>query len=123
MKIYVGHSSDIDYEEKLYRPLVESELAVKHELVFPHEDSEDLFDSKRYLREEADIFIAETSKPSTGLGIELGWADNYDVPVICVYQEDSQYSDALKVISDKILSYETSEDMIRAVANFISEFK
>lgn len=72
MKIYVGHSSDIDFREELYEPLKSSRIAEEHKLVFPHEDSEELFDSKEFFRDECDLFIAEVSDSSTGLGIELG---------------------------------------------------
>jgi hypothetical protein len=92
LKIYVGHPSSIQFRKELYRPLKESSLSNEHELVFPHEDSERPFDSKTFLKEEADLFIAKVSEPSTGLGIELGWADLFEVPVICIHREDTEVS-------------------------------
>jgi hypothetical protein len=42
MKIYIGHSTEMQYEEELYSPLKESEIIEEHELMLPH-------DSKRIL--------------------------------------------------------------------------
>lgn len=111
MKIYVGHSSDIDFREKIYGPLKNSSLNQDHELVFPHEDSEELFDSREFLKEEGDLFIAEVSQPSTGLGIELGWADIYDVKVIAVYEKGSEVSSSLEKVCDEIKAYEKTEEI------------
>jgi len=58
--------------------------------VLPHETSDEPFNSKDYLKNEADLMIAEVSESATGLGIELGWADNYEVPIICVYRNGSK---------------------------------
>lgn len=32
-----------------------------------------------------DLMIAEVSLPATGLGIELGWAKAFKVPILCMY--------------------------------------
>ena len=112
MKIYVGHSSSFDFKQELYRPLRDSELDEKHEIVLPHEDSNELFDSKEFLRNECDLFIAEVSRPSTGLGIELGWADEYDVPILCVHKSGSDVSSSLEAVTDDIEEYENSRDLV-----------
>lgn len=115
MKIYVGHSSSFDYKQDLYKPLKNSELSADHELIFPHENSEELFNSREFLREEADVMIAEVSNPSTGLGVELGWADQFDVSIICVCQKDSQPSSALKAVTDDVLVYENSSKLVKVL--------
>lgn len=117
MKIYVGHSSSFDYKEQLYNPIKQSELTQKHEFVFPHEDSDELFDSKTFLREKCGLFLAEASQPSKGLGIELGWADQFDVPILCVYRSGSNPSGSLKAVTDNIEVYESSEDLISIIRN------
>lgn len=112
VKIYVGHASSFDFHEKLYRPLRDSELDEKHEIVLPHEESEELFDSRTFFEEDCDLFIAEVSRASTGLGIELGWADEYDVPIICVHREDSNPSDSIEAVTEDIVEYEDSKSLI-----------
>ena len=120
VKIYVGHATGWNFEEKLYQPLEDSALADKHELVFPH-DSEEFFNSKKFLREECDVFIAEVSRDSTGLGIELGWAEEFDVPVMCAHMKDSEVSRALEVVTGKILEYENSRELVEIVEEAVSE--
>ncbi|MFB6116055.1 MAG: hypothetical protein ABEK10_00950 [Candidatus Nanosalina sp.] len=116
MKIYIGHSTSMEYRKKLYQPLKNSRISRKHELVLPH-DSDGLFNSKRFLREGCDLFVAEVSRDSTGLGIELGWADEFGVNVICVAEAGSDPSEALKAVSDKFMFYSTPEELVKLVEN------
>jgi hypothetical protein len=111
MKIYIGHSTGFSFEEELYQPLKDSSLAESHELVFPHE-TEGLFDSKSFLHEEADLMIADVSRASTGLGIELGWADSFDVPVICVYRKDSTPSSSLEALDAEKIEYSVQRELV-----------
>lgn len=121
MKIYVGHSSSLDFKQELYRPLRKSKIDEKHDIVLPHEDSDKLFDSKRHLRTECDLMVAEVSYPSIGLGIELGWADQFGVSVLCVYKEGSEVSSSLKAISEDIVSYTDVRDLVRIVGEYVEE--
>ena len=41
----------------------------------------------RKMVEESDIIIAESSFPSTGMGIELQLAENNDIPIIICYRD------------------------------------
>jgi nucleoside 2-deoxyribosyltransferase len=111
MKVYIGHSTRINYREDLYRPLKQSELAEEHELVFPHE-SEDFFSSREFLQEECDLVVAEVSKASTGLGIELGWASLFEVPVICVFRSGSNPSRSLKAVTDNFVEYSSKGELV-----------
>jgi len=119
MRVYVGHPSSINYEEDLYRPLRNSELNDQHTIIFPHEDSDEPFNSKDFLKDKCDIFIAEVSEASTGLGIELGWAEMYDVPIICVYREDSRISSSLTRVSNNIQEYQNTEELVKLVKNAV----
>ena len=120
MDIYVGHSSSITFKEQLYQPLRNSSLDNKHNIVLPHENTDAQFNSKQFLENECDVFIAEISEASTGLGIELGWADLYDVPVICVYRKGSQSSSAVPAVFDTVEQYENSENLIEVINEFLS---
>lgn len=111
MKIYIGHSTDLEYREKLYEPLKNSSLASEHELVFPH-DSERFFHSRKFLEEECDLFVAEVSKSSTGLGIELGWADIFEVPILCLCQTGSNPSSALKAVTEDVERYGDENELV-----------
>lgn len=115
MKIYIGHSSSIDCREELYEPLRESDLDEEHELVLPHETSDELFDSKEFLRDECDLFVAEVSKPSTGLGIELGWADEFGVPVLCVHSEEAEISSSVSVVAEDVQKYMSKKELLELI--------
>ncbi len=119
MKIYIGHSTDLKYEEKLYRPLRNSSLTEEHELIFPHGSTE-FFDSKEFLREECDLFMAEVSRASTGLGIELGWAEQFDVRILCICRENSNPSSSLKAVIDDINRYKDEEDLVETLETVLS---
>jgi len=123
MKLYVGHASSIDFEEKLYNPLKDTSLAENHDLVFPHENSQEPFDSKSFLSGDADLFVAETSKPSTGLGIELGWAETYGVPVVCVHRSAVEPSSSLKVVAENVVPYDSQEELVEVVSDAAEDQK
>lgn len=112
MKIYIAHSRGYDFQKQLYEPLKNSDLATKHELIFPHSESSEPFSSKELFQNNCDLIIAEVSYPATGLGIELGWADMLKVPVICIYKSGSKVSGSLKVITDNFIEYSDEKDLI-----------
>ncbi len=59
---------------------------------------EKLTNEEIYIRDvdwikEADIVIAEVTKPSLGVGYELGFAEKLNIPIICLYREDETNKD------------------------------
>ncbi len=122
MDIYVGHSSGYDFHEKLYRPLKDSELFRAHNVVLPHE-TEGLFDSKSFFQEKCDLFIAEVSEASTGLGIELGWADLFDVEIILISVKEANTSSSLKALDADHIKYENPDEIIELVNSKIEDKK
>lgn len=122
MKIYVTHSSGFDYQNELYRPLRESDLNNQHEIALPHEFSTDQFNSKEYMK-QCDLIVAEASFPSTGQGIELGWANLYEIPIVCVHKQGAKLSSSIKGISDVFLEYGDSQEMIQKLTVYLSTFQ
>ena len=111
MKIYVSHPKSFDYVNELYKPLKEANLPV--EFIFPHEEGSDPYDSKLLMeRHGCDYVLAEASFPATGQGIELGWADVYKMPIICFYKSGTKPAGSLKVITDKIIEYSDTNDLV-----------
>ncbi|MFB6145177.1 MAG: hypothetical protein ABEJ99_01585 [Candidatus Nanohaloarchaea archaeon] len=68
MNIYFGHPSGFEFRNKFYEPFSESDLFDEHDLVFQHDSSDEQCKSKKFLRDECDLFVAEVSRPSTGGG-------------------------------------------------------
>jgi hypothetical protein len=100
-KIYVAHSTEFDFKKELYAPL--SNL-VEYEFVFPHSSGMVPNNSKKKMK-TYDLILAEVSLPSHGVGIELGWADAFGIPILCLYKKGVKISSALKVISNNFLEY------------------
>lgn len=115
LNIYTAHASSIDYKQEFYKPIKNSRLEDEHNIIYPHEDSDEPFDSLRFFYTECDLFIAEVSNPSTGLGIELGWAYEADIPIICLHKSNTKPTNALNQITKMIYSYESKEDMIQTL--------
>lgn len=115
MKIFVSHSTGFDYIELLYKPLKEffNENAIG--FILPEEKQSN---SKQAIS-SCDIFIAEVSYPSTGSGIEIGWADMLNKPIYFIYITGSKPSSALKYVSDKFIEYDDIEDLKVKLKNLL----
>ena len=109
--IYVGHSRSFNYKEELYKPLRKSVLNVQYNIVIPHEYSNEPFNSKDFLR-RCEYMIAEVSFPTTGLGIEMGWADMNQVKIICIYRKGIKVSGSIKCVANIFIEYENEKDLI-----------
>lgn len=120
MKIYIGHSRAFDYENELYKCIRENEFLKKYNILLPHEDGKNESNSREFYK-DIDIFIAEVSYKATGLGIELGWAYDSDVPIYCIYKKGLKISSSLKSVTDKFYEYENNEMLVNLVINIIKE--
>jgi hypothetical protein len=110
-KIYVAHSTGFDFKKELYAPL--SNL-VEYKFIFPHSSSMVPSNSKKKIP-AYDLILAEVSLPSYGVGIELGWADAFGIPILCLYKKGTKISSALKVVSNNFLEYQDLNKDLDAV--------
>lgn len=115
MKIYIGHSRNFDYKKDLYQPIINSEIYINEEIIFPHL-TDKLFDSDKEI-EESDLFIAEVSYPSLGLGIEIGRAEMKNKKILCIYK--NQMPSCLKYVNVDTLMYLDDKDMINKIKKYI----
>lgn len=121
MNIYVTHSKKFDFREELYKPLRSSPLNVNHQIFLPHEFNDEPYDSKNLIMTNGcDLVLAEISYPSTGQGIELGWADMKHIPIVCLYKTGAKISSSLTVVSHDFLEYGTHVDMIAKLGEYIN---
>jgi nucleoside 2-deoxyribosyltransferase len=111
MKIYLAHSTGFDFANELYQPIQSSELFQKHTWIFPHADHS-FINSKEILK-DVDLIIAEVSYPSTGMGIELGWANMLGKRIVCINKSDRTVSSALKAVSSENTEYQDANDLVR----------
>jgi hypothetical protein len=115
MKIYIAHSRNFDFQKELYNPIRNSPISKEHTFIFPHEESGEPFNSKELFQKGCDLIIAEVSHPSTSIGIELGWADMLNVPIVCIYKKGSEISSSLKTVAKIFLEYSDMEGLINKV--------
>ena len=118
MKIYVGHSNDFDFRNELYMPIMKSDLNGEYEFVFPHL-TDKTFNSQEVI-EDSDLFIAEISIPSLGLGIAIGRAEMKNKKILCIHKALVKTPSSLKYVNVDVVSYENSDDMINKIREYIN---
>lgn len=118
MKIFIAHPSDCDFETEIYTPLKNSALYKKHEFFFPHDFGFDKV--TRDTIQEQDLLVAEVSSPSTGQGIEIGWATANNIPVACFYKKGTTPSGALPFVTKDIFEYTDEADMIAKLTEYLT---
>ncbi|GAB0175001.1 MAG: hypothetical protein HHAS10_08800 [Candidatus Altimarinota bacterium] len=108
MIIQLGHSRDYDFVNELYNPIKKSRFFPEQSWIFPHDGTE--VNSRESLK-NVDIFLAEVSYPSTGLGIELGFASLYGKRIICLSKRGSKISSSLRYITHEFLEYDDAGEL------------
>lgn len=119
LNIYVSHSSKIDYTNELYKPLLNSSIALNNNLILPHSKEYEKINTKQIIM-EADILIAEVSYPGTGIGLELGRAECNNVPIICFIKKGIKCNSSVSR-NFKVIEYENVSDMVEKLEGIVSK--
>lgn len=90
----------------------------EHEIIFPHDIGFDKI--TREIIQSSDLVIAEVSYPSTGQGIEIGWATVANTPILCIHKEGSIPSGALAFVTKDFLVYTTLDTMIEQLKKYLA---
>lgn len=122
MKIYVGHSKDMDYQNELYAVIRSSPLNKIHEFFLPHENSEMGTNSKEKIK-TYDLMIAETSYNAMGLGIEMGWADAFNVPLEAIQKTGTKIKGSTQLTVRSITMYSNKDELINALETIIKKYE
>lgn len=118
-RIFVAHSSTLDFQRELYQPIQELSLLSKFDFNLPLLDG--VYKTTLDDIKNSDIVIAEVSYASTGMGIELGWANILEKPIIVFAKTGTKISRSLdKVLVQKFL-YDSTEDMIMKLSQALEE--
>ena len=120
MRIYIAHPTSIDYKKEIYEPLRNDDFFLEHELVLPHEESNNIGNSREDYK-NYDIVIAECSKPSIGVGIEIGWFYDDGKPIYCLVKSGVNPSSAISSIAEEIINYNNKEDFVERVKSVIKK--
>lgn len=116
MNISISHSTSFDFEKELYEPIQKSFRLKKHNFFFP----EDRVKNTRDVIKSCDIMIADVSYPSTGTGIEIGWASTVNKPIYCIYKQGTNYSFSLKFITQNFYEY-TEDNLTKVIHQIIKD--
>lgn len=112
--IYIAHSREFDFENQLYLPIRAAKDLPQSNIILPHEPGHDPNHGRAFYS-ELDLIIAEVSYPATGLGIELGWASDDNIPIVCVYQSGKKYSGSLHAVTDQFYEYRDTDELISII--------
>src|SRR3989338_4070350 len=122
MKIIVTHASSFDYEKELYVPLKKAVEGNGHELIFPHVWNAQNKSTKEFLKDTG-LVIGEVSYPSTGQGVEFGWADTMNIPILFLRKQGAKSSSALKYLKGDYIEYASEGELIEKVRMYLNERK
>lgn len=75
-----------------------------------YHDSEKV-DPKEQFKRGVDVFVAEISRPSTTLGIELAYAHLFGARIICLYQEGVEPAEAIVKMADRVVAYPNHQSL------------
>ncbi len=117
MKIFVSHSSQLDYQNELYKPIRESALNQMYSFFLPHEGDKNV--NTKVEIQSSDLILAEVSFPATGSGIEIGWADAANITLLCIYKEGMKISGSLKFLTDDFIEYSSSQDLVSKLTDYL----
>lgn len=119
MKIYVSHSTNFDFKKELYTPL--KKIISPSLLILPHEKNhKPTFTKDIFAQKKCSFILAEVSYPSTGQGIELGWASLVDIPIVCIYKKTAAISSSLQLITSRYIPYKHISDIHDEVLQIIN---
>lgn len=118
-KIYFAHSSGFDFKKDLYLPIRCSKLNSQYNFIFPHEHGLGAYSSKEFFK-TCDFVFAEVSFASTGTGIELGWANYQNVPIIGFYKVGNKVASSTTLITNKLIEYKDKYDLVDKMQTFLN---
>jgi len=88
--------------------------------------SMNIYERNMYWIENGDIFIAEVSVPSLGVGMEIERALNAQIPILCLYDVKAGKPTS-RMITDcksiKVVGYSKIDTAKQAITDFISDYQ
>jgi nucleoside 2-deoxyribosyltransferase len=74
---------------------------------------------------QADLLIAEISRPSIGVGYEIGYAEAHDIPVLALYHRGAEHRISAMVAGNRkitTLRYDTLEELEKTLKKTIPRY-
>lgn len=118
--IYFAHSKDFPFESDIYEPIRKSPLFKQYHFIFPHAGGK-VADSWESIQ-SCDLLLAEVSLPATGMGIEIGWADVLEKPIIAFHQESKNPGKGISFVAKEVIAYSSVSDFIQKLTRVLQQF-
>jgi len=135
MKIYfAGSIRGGRDEEKVYLKIIDY-LGAFGEVLTEHVGYKDIEKSEKnhsdsYIFERdvswlksSDIMVADVTVPSLGVGYEIGFAENLDIPILCLYNPKNKKPLSAMITGNKNITwkeYNNLEEAELLIKNFLS---
>jgi nucleoside 2-deoxyribosyltransferase len=97
-------------DRKGFCECVRQSLSPRHEVHFPPEFEGKRVSSKKAV-EGCDVLLADVSLPSTGVGIELGYAEFLGKQVILLKESDKPLQASVAMLSKPCIDYFDFQDL------------
>ena len=117
MKVFLAHASDFDFRNKLYIPIRHSPLNSEFEFFFPQESEKE--EVTKELIKGMNLLLVDVSRPSTGAGIEMGWADAFSIPIIAMHEKGSSVSSSVDYVAKERIEYLGPEEIIEKLTHVL----
>lgn len=117
--IYVTHSKNFNYEAELYKPLKASRLNKRFSFLLSS-DFENFSIARDVIR-KVDCLICEVTYPTIEIGVEMEWARNLNIPIVCAAFKGTGVSKDVRMLSHKVIEYNCSEDLMLQLEIAIAE--
>jgi hypothetical protein len=112
LKVYVATSPGVDFRTELYGPL-RAGLGDMAELFCRNANAADPAFTRAWVQ-DADVLVVDISGASTEVGIELGWADAFGVPIVAIVRAGEKWSPAAARLSTHgVLTYSEVDELVR----------
>lgn len=120
LNIYFIHSNKFNYEEQIYKKILNSTLCVTQNIILPYSNN----NKNKYAKDlinNADLIIVDLYSPSFGLSLELKWLLKTTNKKILYLSQDNKIPDKYKKIIDNITIHNETNTYINIIENFIKE--
>ena len=137
MKIYFsGSIRGASADRETYRIIVEhlksyGTVLTEHVVEANEYDESELDDWEIFKQDlewlkSADVLVAEVTSPSLGVGYEIGKAEEYGIPVLCLYNElGGRRLSAMIDGNDYLVveRYKTVQEVTKIIDNYFIKFR
>lgn len=121
LQIYLAHSRTVDYINDLYSPIKNSQKLREYTFYLPHDNNRENYNDYNFYK-QFNLILAEVSEPSTGLGIELGWANMLQIPIVCIYKKGTKITASLSAVTNEYIEYSSSEELVNKLYEYIQYY-